>query len=102
MTMKLGACGPRVGTGARLAEDDSLGDMIQVTANARDYSSKNVAAIFSPPASGRMGRLPQDWDPEAADARRGRRKRATDKEVSSCREVEKLLPELLVPQFEKG
>jgi hypothetical protein len=29
-----------------LAEDDSLGDMIQVTANARDYSSKNVAAIF--------------------------------------------------------
>src|SRR5258706_14611226 len=28
MTMRRGACGPRVGTGARLAEDDSLGDMI--------------------------------------------------------------------------
>src|SRR6267154_4521527 len=38
MTMKRGACGPRVGTGARLAEVDSLGDMIQVTVNARDYS----------------------------------------------------------------
>ena len=38
MTMKRGACGPRVGTGARLAEEDSLGDMIEVTANAREYS----------------------------------------------------------------
>jgi len=53
--MKRGACGPRVGMGARLAEDDSLGDM-RVVAGLRPVFGRSWRASlktghYNPPNS---------------------------------------------------
>jgi len=84
--MKWGACGPRVGTGARLAEDDSLGDIRSLGAtDAGDYSKGRLT-------SGVAFRDPKR--PSALILGHG-------VGIRRYRESEKLSPALLVRGFEK-